>query len=1163
MKKIKFLLWQFFVLLIVLTCQLQNPAAVQAASDPRLQELLQKTQQTIAAGKMNEALKVTREAVEHARKLDNVEPVAFSYVLNNLAYVLSQLKKDPEQSEKLWHEALAVLEKTKQTVHHAGLIAAINLANHEAAHGKLKAAEARIDKMARSVSGIALEGNALHSAAIFYYANGRIKKASKQFIDVLKRFPAVIKSTYGTLYTTLSKASDEAYEKGNLDDALAITDVRIQILHTYVPDSQPAVRNLLFDSHFKSYQAEDYAKAAGFLEDWTREGTPTEVEKQSIEDIFDSLVTVAQLVGIVQPNARITLDHAQLALAYAKALGSENTSRLGLAWRAMGHAQESAEQMQSARDSLLRALSAFEKGKDGIQHRHLILSDLGRVAYLAGNAKLAEQYYSRADISYADALKAGVKPLSNTDLAISLSNRAQIDLQTKQPQKALAKLKDAMHLHLKARETSPFKWNNEIITADILFAQAHGNMELGNHEDAVRDLKKAAEIAQEHFPRNHPEKARMLANIADSMLTLQEEALGKDLLQTAVRINAVTLTANAPQLIETEFKLALLHLRDGKSDEARHLLQRVTEARKSPAYRNKLAGASFEYEIHAWNELRRKGAAGIETAFETLQWTQMASAAQALSGAESRLAVSNAGIAQLIRKKQNLVSNYQRSTNRLVIEISNENPAAEKLGLFRSRLDDIENELKSVDKELAGTGLDTLGIANITPISLKDMQAMLREDEVLVTFLLPGIKQDAFTGSSGSSNRVIAVTRNAVMVGDIAEKSRSRLLEKIVTFRCAMAVADKGCANISTIATRGSFSLTPTKKQPKKHSFPTALANELYEDLFSGVEELIGNKPNLIIAPPADLLSLPFQALVTGGPEATSLRKTNWLIRRHAISVIPSITSLRGLRVASALRKPAQLPFLGIGDPIIGNKNLKDINCGEVQTASLRATPGNFSLHDNKFGKSGYPIADVQKVASLPRLQDTACELQSVRDTIGGNGATILLRNEATEENIKSLSEQDKLANYRVISFATHGLIAGEAGSTEPGLVLTPPQKGSERDDGLLTASEIAAMRLNADLIVLSACNTAAGSNTSAEGLSGLARAFFHAGARSILVTHWSVYSEAAVTISTGMFSKLKGDVRTPQALRQSILSLLDNPASSDFQLHPSYWAPFAIVGDS
>jgi CHAT domain-containing protein len=114
------------------------------------------------------------------------------------------------------------------------------------------------------------------------------------------------------------------------------------------------------------------------------------------------------------------------------------------------------------------------------------------------------------------------------------------------------------------------------------------------------------------------------------------------------------------------------------------------------------------------------------------------------------------------------------------------------------------------------------------------------------------------------------------------------------------------------------------------------------------------------------------------------------------------------------------------------------------------------------------------------------------------------------------------LDRYRVIDFATHGLLFG---LTEPALVLTPPAEVTQDNDGLLTASKIATLKLNADWVVLSACNTAAGDGTpDGGGLSGLAKAFFYAGARSLLVSHWPVSSTATVKLTIGAFVELAKD---------------------------------------
>lgn len=123
----------------------------------------------------------------------------------------------------------------------------------------------------------------------------------------------------------------------------------------------------------------------------------------------------------------------------------------------------------------------------------------------------------------------------------------------------------------------------------------------------------------------------------------------------------------------------------------------------------------------------------------------------------------------------------------------------------------------------------------------------------------------------------------------------------------------------------------------------------------------------------------------------------------------------------------------------------------------------------------------------------------------------------------------------------------------------TPPDKGTEHDDGLLTASEIAQLKLDADWVILSACNTAAGDKPGATGLSGLAKAFFYAGARALLVSHWPVESQAATALTTNMFQALKNNplIGRSEALRQSMMILASNPQTA----HPLFWAPFVVVG--
>jgi len=161
-----------------------------------------------------------------------------------------------------------------------------------------------------------------------------------------------------------------------------------------------------------------------------------------------------------------------------------------------------------------------------------------------------------------------------------------------------------------------------------------------------------------------------------------------------------------------------------------------------------------------------------------------------------------------------------------------------------------------------------------------------------------------------------------------------------------------------------------------------------------------------------------------------------------------------------------------------------------------------------------------------------------------------------------------KLDQYRIVYFATHGLVAGQLekfaeGKVEPALALSIPDELSDFDNGLLSASEVAQLKLNADWVVLSACNTAAEEEPGAEVLSGLARAFFYAGARSLLVSHWEVDDKVTADLMSKIFRLMKQNPKLShgEALQQATLAVMDD-ARSDKDLHPRLWAPSVVVGE-
>ena len=294
------------------------------------------------------------------------------------------------------------------------------------------------------------------------------------------------------------------------------------------------------------------------------------------------------------------------------------------------------------------------------------------------------------------------------------------------------------------------------------------------------------------------------------------------------------------------------------------------------------------------------------------------------------------------------------------------------------------------------------------------------------------------------------------------------------------------------------------------------------------------------------LQSLPLGVLVTEKPtgpakRGAAYRQVAWLAKKYAMTTLPSVSSLRALR-KFAKRAKASKPFLGVGDPVL-----------EGGAGVLRGIPLK-----KLFQPKG--LADAPTIRALPRLPETREELGALARTLGAKRRAMLLGGEATERVVKAMSLKD----YRILAFATHALVAGElAGLSEPALVLTPPSRGTKLDDGLLTASEVAQLKLDADWVILSACNTASSDGTpGAEGLSGLAKAFFYAGSRALLVSHWPVASDAAVAITTRMLVEArKPGIGRAEALRRAMLALIQDEKNPQYA-HPYYWAPFVVVGE-
>jgi CHAT domain-containing protein len=333
--------------------------------------------------------------------------------------------------------------------------------------------------------------------------------------------------------------------------------------------------------------------------------------------------------------------------------------------------------------------------------------------------------------------------------------------------------------------------------------------------------------------------------------------------------------------------------------------------------------------------------------------------------------------------------------------------------------------------------------------------------------------------------------------------------------------------------------------------FDASLSYKIYEQTFGPIAEKLVGKTRLSILANGALTSIPFGILITSDPQGKKLKDDDWLIKSYAVTVLPSIYSLKTMRAEMATLEAAK-PMIAFADPVFSKEARAEAKAEHVAMRSLSSFYRGSQL-------------DLRSLAeSLAQLPETRTEVEGIAKSLDVRKDDIKLGLDATETAVK----QSKLDDYRVVYFATHGLVAGQVqeftkAMAEPALILTIPEKPSELDDGLLQASEVAELKLNADWVVLSACNTASSDGVGAEALSGLARAFLYAGGKSLVVSHWDVSDEATAKLMSNLFeiSRDRPDLSHGEMMRQATLSLLDS-ATSDEEAHPRLWAPFVVVGE-
>lgn len=648
----------------------------------------------------------------------------------------------------------------------------------------------------------------------------------------------------------------------------------------------------------------------------------------------------------------------------------------------------------------------------------------------------------------------------------------------------------------------------------------------GRHAEAEPLIRRSLTIREKVLGREHPDVARSLNNLADLCERQGRYAEAGPLFERALAIRTSAVGPDHPDTTISINNLASFYQAAGRPAEALPLVQRLVASGRAQAR------AALPVLADAQRQQLLPAEQALDAALSVIQRGNQSSAASAVNKLAVRLAAGSDRLAELVRKDQDLAGEAETLDKAIVAAVSKDrakrDAAAEQRA--RTRLAAIAAERLTLQKILAAEFPNYAALSNPLPMTVKEIQSLLSGTEAMVMFAV-----------TEKQSYVVAITREGFDWKPIPRGAEA-LSQNIAAFRRGL---DIGKANDAS---------------GKAGLFDLALAHELYGTLLAPVEALVRDKPSLLVVASGALTALPFHLLVTEKPPAAipetfaGYRDAAWLLKRQAVSVLPSATSLKALRVF-ARKEESTRPMTGFGDPLFNPALRSGDGRRTARTAARSLATGAYTDFWQGAGVDRARLSE-----ALAQLPDTADELNAIAKNLGVAASDIHLGEDASETTLK----RAPLADYGIVYFATHGLVAGDVkGLAEPSLVLSIPKQPTDFDDGLLTASEVAQLKLNADWVVLSACNTIAGDRPGAEALSGLARSFFYAGARALLVSHWAVNSEAATRLAISTFDRLKADpkIGRAEALRQAMLAYL-NDVSSPRNAYPAFWAPFALVGE-
>jgi tetratricopeptide (TPR) repeat protein/CHAT domain-containing protein len=1153
------------------------PRSQALASADQMKELYQSFSGLYRQGKYGEAEAVAERLLNLVEKQHGPEDPWVAAALDNLSLV-QNLQGKHEEAAKGGLRALAIKEKSLGADHADVAMTLNGLANIYSNQGRYREAIETYTR-ALAIREKVLGPNeprvaaTLNNLAVTYKRQGRYDEAIKAYTRSMEIYEKIFGQDHPDLATGLNNLGNVHKDQGRYEEAVKFLKRALAIREKALGPSHPEVAatlnnlGLVYDRLGRYEEAIDaYTRALAIDE------KALGPEHPDVAGDLDNRALVYAAVGRYEEAIK---GHAQALSIREKVLGPYHRD-VAATLNNLAIAHETLGKYDEALKGHTRALAIREKVL-GPDHPELAatLNNLGIVYNDQERYDEAIKVFTRSI-----AIREKVLGPEHADLATTLSNLGNVYQDQRRYEEALARYEQALSIQEKTLGS------NHPEAAGTLSNIANVYTKQSKLEEAIEAYTRSLAIKREALGPEHPGVALDLNNLANAneaqgrhdeaiegyaqALSIRQKALGSDHPLVASALGNLA----GVYIAQQRWAAAQEHWRRAASIAERRLRLAAQPSARKPTSEAARSRKYFEGAVKTAYRISVSGSGPspdtVGELFLKTQWAVRSEASMALAEMAARGAKGNPGLAALVRERQDLFAEWQRRdearTNAVSQPPDKRNKGAETAN--EARLQAIEKRVGAVDKQLDVDFPDYAALASPSPLSVEEVQNDLASDEALVLFLdtaaFKPLPEETFVW-------VITKTDVRWVRSDLGTKA---LQERVAALRCGLDRAGEwvwsdekyrwlaGNPACEALRPEGLAIREPLPFNP-------VIAHELYEKLFGDVRKLIKGKHLLIVASGA-LTSLPFQVLVTKPPvPGQDYRSLAWLARDHALTVLPSAASLKALRRNAKVSSAAK-PFIGFGNPVLAGlcgpvsipKACPDEDNEQTEALTVAARSAGILGAAPEYFRDG--LADVVALRKACPLPDTAHELKCVARSLGAPPSSLVLGKDMTEAAVK----KTPLDRYRIVHFATHGLLAGETERftktrAEPALLFTPPDNATDEDDGLLTASEIAGLKLDADWVVMSACNTAAGNNPGAEALSGLAKAFFYAGARALLVSHWPVNTNAATLLTSRTFAELRSSksIGRAEAFRRAMLALIDDK-QRPWAAHPSVWAPFVVVGE-